>query len=66
MYTERAMVKEYIKLVDEASAMLATDPVKALELVGLIDQVRGYEGVKLANVDRYRVALAAARQQLVH
>jgi indolepyruvate ferredoxin oxidoreductase len=64
--TERAMVKEYTKLIDDASAMLSTDPAKALELVGLIDQVRGYEGVKLANVDRYRDALAAARKELVH
>ena len=64
--TERAMVKDYIKLVDEASAQLATDPPKALELVGLVDQVRGYEGVKMANVERYREALAGARRQLVH
>ena len=64
--TERAMVKEYVKLVPEASAMLATDPGKAVELIGLIDQVRGYEGVKMANVDRYRDALAAARRELVH
>jgi indolepyruvate ferredoxin oxidoreductase len=64
--TERAMVKEYIKLVDEASAMLATDPAKSLELVGLIDQVRGYESVKMANVERYRDALTAARRELVH
>ena len=41
--------------------MLTTDPAKALELVGLVDQVRGYEGVKMANVERYRDALAAAR-----
>jgi hypothetical protein len=34
----------------------------ALELVSLIDQVRGYEGVKMANVARYRDALAFARQ----
>jgi indolepyruvate ferredoxin oxidoreductase len=60
--TERAMVKEYIALVDEASALLSTDPAKALELVSLIDQVRGYEGVKMANVERYRDALALARQ----
>ena len=60
--TERAMVKEYIKLVGDASKMLPSDPAKALELVGLIDQVRGYEGVKMANVERYRTALAAARE----
>jgi hypothetical protein len=55
-------VKEYIALIDEACALLASDPSKALELVGLIDQVRGYEGVKMANVERYRDALAFARQ----
>jgi indolepyruvate ferredoxin oxidoreductase len=60
--TERSMVTEYIKLVDEASAMLAAEPAKAVELVELIDQVRGYEGVKMANIDRYRAALTAARQ----
>jgi indolepyruvate ferredoxin oxidoreductase len=60
--TERAMVNEYIALVEEASTMLSTDPGKALDLVSLIDQVRGYEGVKMANVDRYREALAVARQ----
>ncbi len=64
--TERAMVKEYVKLVADASAMLATDPRKAVELVGLIDQVRGYEGVKMANVERYRNSVAAARQEFVH
>jgi indolepyruvate ferredoxin oxidoreductase len=60
--TERALVDEYVALVGEASAMLSSDPAKAVELVGLIDQVRGYEGVKLANVERYRNALAVARQ----
>jgi hypothetical protein len=40
---------------------LTSDAGKALELVGLIDQVRGYEGVKLANVERYQTALAARR-----
>ena len=60
--TERAMVEEYVALIDEASALLSSDPGRALELVGLIDQVRGYEGVKMANVERYRDALAAARK----
>ena len=57
------MVKEYIALVEEASAMLPTEPAKAVELVGLIDQVRGYEGVKMANIERYQAALAAARHR---
>ena len=61
--TERALVEEYIDLVGEASAVLPDHPDKAVELVGLIDQVRGYEGVKLANVERYRSALAEARKR---
>ena len=61
--TERAMVKEYIELVDQASALLAGNHAEAVELVGLIDQVRGYEGVKLANVERYRLALSQAQQR---
>jgi indolepyruvate ferredoxin oxidoreductase len=60
--TERSMVKDYTKLVDEASKMLPSNAAKALELVTLVDQVRGYEGVKMANVDRYHTALAAARK----
>ncbi|MEP7045753.1 MAG: indolepyruvate ferredoxin oxidoreductase family protein, partial [Ilumatobacteraceae bacterium] len=63
---EREMVKEYIQLVEDASGMLNTDPQHSLELVGLIDQVRGYEGVKLANIERYRTALAEARRHPVH
>jgi indolepyruvate ferredoxin oxidoreductase len=58
--TERAMVKDYIALIEDASKLLASDPAKALELISLVDQVRGYEGVKMANVERYRTALAAA------
>ena len=60
--TERAMVKDYIALVDEASKLLATDAGQALALVSLVDQVRGYESVKMANVERYRQALATARK----
>ncbi len=57
--TERALVGEYIELVDRAVAMLAADRARAVRLVGLVDQVRGYESVKMRNVDRYRTALAA-------
>jgi indolepyruvate ferredoxin oxidoreductase len=58
---ERALVKEYLDVIDEASALLADDPEKAVALVGLIDQVRGFEQIKLDNIDRYHDALAEVR-----
>jgi indolepyruvate ferredoxin oxidoreductase len=59
---ERALVDEYIDLVDRAAQLLSTDAAKAVSLVALVDQVRGFEGVKMANLERYRTALAAAMQ----
>ena len=56
---ERALVTEYTELVGQASEMLSSDHARAVRLVGLIDQVRGYESVKMRNVDKYRAALAA-------
>ncbi|HSB85642.1 MAG TPA: indolepyruvate ferredoxin oxidoreductase family protein, partial [Ilumatobacteraceae bacterium] len=58
---ERALVKEYLELIDEAAALLVDDPEKAVALIGLIDQVRGFEEVKLANLDRYHEAVAEVR-----
>jgi DNA/RNA endonuclease YhcR with UshA esterase domain len=40
--------------------MLMTDAARATHIVGLVDQVRGFEDVKLRNVERYRAALKAA------
>ena len=59
--TERELIDEYMGIIDEAAALLATDPEKAMALVSLIDQVRGFENVKLANVERYHAALADVR-----
>ncbi len=56
--TERALIGEYVSLVGQCAAMLATDPARAVRLVGLVDQVRGYETVKMGNVERYRDRLA--------
>jgi len=39
---------------------LATDPAEAVRVANLVDVVRGYEGVKMANIETYREALAAA------
>ena len=45
--------------------MLSTENIDAvIALAGLPDMVRGYEHIKLANVDRYRSALSAALASL--
>lgn len=58
--TERALITEYRAVIEELLTALtaATHPL-ALEIAELPDLVRGYESVKLANVDRYRAELAA-------
>jgi indolepyruvate ferredoxin oxidoreductase len=58
---ERALIPEYEALVTEAAGRLRDDPAGAVRLVGLVDVVRGYEGVKLDNIERYRAQLAEAR-----
>ena len=57
--TERVLIKEYVKLVEDMLVVLPTDPARATHVVGLIDQVKGFEHVKMANVGRYRERLAA-------
>ncbi len=59
--TERRLVEEYVALVDELLPMLATEPDRATHTAGLVDVVRGYEGVKMRNVEAYRQALAEVR-----
>ncbi len=57
---ERALVAEYRALVPRLAAMAADGDVeRAVRVAALPDMVRGYEGIKLANVARYREALAA-------
>jgi indolepyruvate ferredoxin oxidoreductase len=52
---ERALIGEYIGLVDKALAGLdAAAYDKAVKLAGLPDLIRGYEDIKLANVRRFR------------
>jgi indolepyruvate ferredoxin oxidoreductase len=58
---ERALVEEYRALVPRLAAMAAEGDVEgAVRIAALPDMVRGYEAVKLANVGRYREALADA------
>ena len=57
--TERALIVEYNELVDEVLAGLsATNASVAVDLLGLPDVVRGYEQIKLDNVEVFRVRKA--------
>ena len=60
---ERRLVDEYVELVDELLPTLTSAPERAAHVAGLVDVVRGYEGVKLRNVETYQQALAEARAQ---
>jgi indolepyruvate ferredoxin oxidoreductase len=52
---ERALIGEYRDLVDRALERLAPDThAKVAEIAGLADVVRGYEDIKLRNVERFR------------
>ncbi|MDX6663880.1 MAG: indolepyruvate ferredoxin oxidoreductase, partial [Solirubrobacteraceae bacterium] len=57
--TERALVGEYRALVaDVVGALHHANHAKVLEIVELADMVRGYEDVKLRNVERFRTRAA--------
>jgi indolepyruvate ferredoxin oxidoreductase len=57
---ERALIGEYRELVQRALVGLAPDTYeRAVQLAELPDMIRGYEDIKLRNVERFR---AAARE----
>jgi indolepyruvate ferredoxin oxidoreductase len=56
--TERALIEEYIELVGKLRGQLSTDHAEATRVAGFIDVVRGYEDVKMRNLDTYRQLLA--------
>ena len=58
--TERALIDEYTTLVRSLLPTLATDHARAVSIAGLADQIRGFESVKMRNVEQYRDAVAAA------
>ncbi|QUD81626.1 indolepyruvate ferredoxin oxidoreductase family protein [Gordonia polyisoprenivorans] len=68
--TERALIGEYRSLVDSIVAAWESGSVtpqqysSIVELAALPDMVRGYEGIKMANVARYREAVAQMRSTL--
>ena len=58
---ERELIDEYRQLIDVIVSRLHADNYdQAVAMADLADQIRGYDTIKLANVDRYRVDLAAA------
>ncbi|WP_366942187.1 DUF6537 domain-containing protein, partial [Gordonia sp. (in: high G+C Gram-positive bacteria)] len=61
--TERALIGEYRAALDRVVAGLGEHPSaaqleQAVAVAELPDLVRGYEGIKLANVERFRAELA--------
>ncbi len=55
---ERRLIGEYRSLVDTLLAKLdQTNYDQAVAIADLADQIRGYDDIKLANVERYRGAL---------
>ncbi|MFI0421235.1 indolepyruvate ferredoxin oxidoreductase family protein [Spongiactinospora sp. 9N601] len=62
---ERELVREYLDLLNVLTDRLDERTFDvAVEIAGLPDIVRGYEDVKLGNVERYRERLAALRADL--
>jgi indolepyruvate ferredoxin oxidoreductase len=56
---ERRLIDEYCALVSELLVRLdAGTYAQCVELASLPDMIRGYEGIKLANIDRYRRRVA--------
>ena len=54
--TERELIAEYRVMIEGALAGLRSETYAwAVKLAGLPDMIRGYEEVKLANVEKYRV-----------
>ena len=62
---ERALIAEYDALLDEIIQRLSVENhAVAVELAALPDLVRGYDEVKMRNVDRYREQVTRLRAQL--
>ncbi len=58
---ERQLVEDYIVLARRLAASLTADNYdKAVEIAHLVDQVRGFDDVKIGNLNRYERALVEA------
>jgi indolepyruvate ferredoxin oxidoreductase len=62
---ERSLIKEYIGAITALAPKVTTANARAAtELAALPDLVRGYEDIKLNNVERYHYEFARLRSQL--
>ena len=62
---ERQLIDEYTGLVQQVSQRITADnAATAVQLANLPDLVRGYEDIKLANVERYHSEMARLRSNL--
>jgi indolepyruvate ferredoxin oxidoreductase len=62
---ERELIAEYRASIEAALPLLRPDTQPlVVAIAALPDLIRGYEGVKLANVERYRAELESLRAQL--
>jgi indolepyruvate ferredoxin oxidoreductase len=62
---ERSLVDEYVGLVKQLAPIVGgRNLAAAVELAGLPDLVRGYEEIKMRNVERYHSELARLRSNL--
>ena len=63
--TERTLIGEYRSAIESALQDLRVDDLdQVVALAELPDMVRGYEDIKLRNVERYRAAVSAALTEL--
>jgi indolepyruvate ferredoxin oxidoreductase len=68
--TERALIEEYRDMIDALLTAMSDGTVgkdmrhSAIALAALPDMVRGYEDIKMGNVERYRAAVAEQRAAL--
>ncbi|MGH3505139.1 MAG: indolepyruvate ferredoxin oxidoreductase family protein [Nocardioidaceae bacterium] len=63
---ERGLVDEYIAVIDELADKMGPDNHDAaVTIAELPDMVRGYEQIKLDNIDRYHEALASSLESFV-
>ena len=62
---ERKLAGEYVATMDKALARLSAENFETVvALAETPDIVRGYEDIKLANVERYRAAVATLQAKI--
>ncbi len=63
---ERQLIGEYRALIEHELAQLSADSYdRAVALAQLPDMIRGYDHIKLVNVDKYRAEVARIQQAVV-